>query len=292
MEINIIDYNYEAIKYFISVAYHGSLSRAAHTLGISQSALSQSMKNLEQSLKIKLFNRNTRGIILTREGKLLYEIAKIGDNYFKEAIIQTIRTNKLISLKTFKITAAQSILNTYVIPVMKKIVFKYSDVNFEIGPYVSEKEIVNKIQNNEVDLIIDKVNEKFISKEVISRKITDHNYYFTYNPKVLNFNSSMDISNLESYPIILKDRIGKNGNTWMKTTFNQVITCRSDEIVLDLIRKGIGIGLCPKELADKEGLQTIELEEYTPTKRTVEAFYLESNIIAKEFVDEIINSIK
>lgn len=292
MEVNIVGYNYDAIKYFISVASHGSLSRAAYALGISQSALSQSMKNLEQSLKVKLFNRNTRGIILTREGKTLYEIAKIGDEYFKEAIIQTIRTNQSISLKKFKITASRSLIDTYIIPSMKKMISKYSDVNFEIGSYVSEKEIINKIQNEDFDLIIDKVNEKFISKEVVSKKITEHNYYFVYNPDFFKFNDLVDIYELENYPIVLKDRIGKNGSAWMKVSFKQVITCRSDENILDLVKKGVGIGLYPKELAAKEGLEIIKLKDYTPSKRTVGAFYLESNTIAKEFVDEIINSLK
>ena len=72
---NLLDISFEAIRYFLSVAKYGSISRAANVLKISQSALSQSMKNLEEHLGITLFNRNTRGVILTEEGKVLFSLA-------------------------------------------------------------------------------------------------------------------------------------------------------------------------------------------------------------------------
>lgn len=292
MEVNIVNYNYDSIKYFIRVASNGSLSKAANSLGISQSALSQSMKNLEQSLKVKLFNRNTRGIILTREGKTLYEIAKIGDEYYRNAIIQTLRINQSITLKTFKITASHSLLETYIMPVMNNLVTKYSDVNFEITPHIKETDIVNKLQNEFVDLIINKSDEEFILKEIFSKKITEHNYYFMYNPNYYDFKGTESISDISNHTIILKDRTGVNDNSWVKVSFKQLITCRSDENIMDLVKKGVGIGLCPKELAEKEGLKILNLKDYIPTKRCINAFYIESNDIARDFVAEIINSIK
>lgn len=291
MELNVSNYSYDAIKYFISVASHGSLLRASYSLGISQSALSQSMKNLEQSLNVKLFNRNTRGIILTNEGKNLFELAKKGDNYFREAIISTLRTNQSISLKTFKISASQSLLNAYIFPVMKNMVEKYNNVNFEFAPYIKEIDIVKNLQNEEIDLIIDKTNAKFVLKEIVERTIAENNYYFAYNPDFFDFNNIVTIKDLEKFPIIIKERDGKNDNSWMKASFKRLIMCRSDESILNLIKKGVGIGLCSNTMAENEGLKILDLKDYNSTKRTVEAFYLDSNNIAKEFVDLIINNI-
>ncbi len=291
MELNVSNYSYDAIKYFISVASHGSLLRASYSLGISQSALSQSMKNLEQNLNVKLFNRNTRGIILTNEGKKLYELAKKGDNYFQEAIISTLRTNQSISLKTFKISAPQSILNAYVFPVMKNMVEKYNNVNFEFAPYIKESDIVKNLQNQEIDLIIDKTNAKFVLKEIVERIIVENNYYFAFNPNYYEFKDEVTFSDLEKIPIIIKERDGKNDNSWMKTSFKRLMVCRSDENIISLVKKGVGIGLCSDTLTENEGLKILNLKDYNPTKRTVEAFYLEANNIAKEFVDEIINNI-
>ncbi len=292
MELNVSNYSYDAIKYFISVASHGSLLRASYSLGISQSALSQSMKNLEQSLNVKLFNRNTRGVILTNEGKKLYELAKKGDSYFREAIISTLRTNQSISLKTFKISAPQSLLNAYVFPMMNNMVTKYNNVNFEFAPSIMENDIVKNLQSEEIDLIIDKTNAKFVLKEIMVRTITENNYYFAYNPDFFHFNDIATIKDLEKLPMIIKERTGKNDNSWMRASFKRLIVCRNDESILTLIKKGIGIGLCSNTLIEDEGLKILNLKDYKPTKRTVEAFYLDSNHIAKEFVDEMIKSIR
>ncbi len=291
MELNVSNYSYDAIKYFISVASHGSLLRASYSLGISQSALSQSMKNLEQSLNVKLFNRNTRGVILTNEGKKLYELAKKGDSYFRESIISTLRTNQSISLKTFKISAPQSLLNAYVFPMMNNMVTKYNNVNFEFAPSIKENDIVKNLQSEEIDLIIDKTNAKFVLKEIVVRTITENNYYFAYNPDFFHFNDIATIKDLEKLPMIIKERTGKNDNSWMRVSFKRLIICRNDESILKLIKKGIGIGLCSNTLIEDEKLKILNLKDYKPTKRTVEAFYLDSNHIAKEFVDEIIKSI-
>lgn len=288
MKLNVGNYSYDAIKYFISVATHGSLLRASYSLGISQSALSQSMKNLEQSLNVKLFNRNTRGIILTNEGKILYEFAKTGDHCFKEAIINTLRTNQSISLTTFKIAATQSLLNNYIFPIMKNMVSKYCNVNFEFASYIKEFDIVKKIQNGDVDLIIVKTNAEFALKEIVARTISENNYYFVYNPEFFNFEGIVKVKDLEKIPIIIKERDGKNDNSWMKASFKRLITCNHDDNILQLIKKGVGIGLYSKTLAEKEGLKVLNLKDYNPTKRTVEAFYLESNDIAEHFVNEII----
>ncbi len=281
------NYNYDAIKYFIAVASHGSLSKASYSLGISESALSQSMKNLEQSLNVILFHRNTRGIILTKEGKTLYEKAQIGNEYFKEAIINTLRTNQNNPLQTFKISAPTSILNNYIIPIMKKMTKKYKNTNFIFTSSTKESNIIEKLQKQEIDLIINKTSRSFIPKEIKTTTISEHDYCFTYNPKHFKLNTNVTTKELENYPIIIKQRKGKNDNSWMNATFKKFIVCKNDETVLNLINNGIGIGLYPKQLAQKEKLEILHLKNYTPIKRTIKAFYLENNEIAKDFMKEI-----
>lgn len=62
-----------SIEYFIAVAEHGSLSRAANHLYITQPALSKQIKILEQEHGYKLFIRSHQGMTLTESGKMLYE---------------------------------------------------------------------------------------------------------------------------------------------------------------------------------------------------------------------------
>jgi len=63
------------LKYFMEVAENLSISKAANSLFISQPALSRTIKSFEESLGVKLFTRNNKGLILTPAGKILQEEA-------------------------------------------------------------------------------------------------------------------------------------------------------------------------------------------------------------------------
>ena len=59
------------IEYFAVIAEHGNLGRAADALGLSQPALSKSLRRLEQALQVKLVKRTPKGVELTAEGFVL-----------------------------------------------------------------------------------------------------------------------------------------------------------------------------------------------------------------------------
>lgn len=60
------------IEYFAAVAEHGHLGRAANALGLSQPALSKSLRRLEQSMQAKLVRRTSKGMALTPVGDALF----------------------------------------------------------------------------------------------------------------------------------------------------------------------------------------------------------------------------
>lgn len=63
------------LQHFIAVVQYGSFTNAATNIYVSQPTLSKSIKKLETKLKVKLFERSTRKIILTDAGKLVYKQA-------------------------------------------------------------------------------------------------------------------------------------------------------------------------------------------------------------------------
>lgn len=56
------------LQYFVAVAEHGSVSGAAHSLSISQSAVTEAIKELESDLGVSLFERHSRGLNITHKG--------------------------------------------------------------------------------------------------------------------------------------------------------------------------------------------------------------------------------
>ena len=67
--------DWDKLKVFHVAAEAGSFTHAGETLGLSQSAVSRQVSALETDLKVPLFHRHARGLILTEQGELLYRTA-------------------------------------------------------------------------------------------------------------------------------------------------------------------------------------------------------------------------
>ena len=67
----------EQYRIFKAIADTGNISRTAKQLYLSQSAVSQSLQQLESALGVRLFSRTARGVTLTAEGSVLYDYAAL-----------------------------------------------------------------------------------------------------------------------------------------------------------------------------------------------------------------------
>lgn len=64
------------LQYFVAVAEHGTVSHAAQSLSISQSAVTEAVKELEADLGVRLFDRHARGLAITHRGHQFLRHAK------------------------------------------------------------------------------------------------------------------------------------------------------------------------------------------------------------------------
>ena len=71
-----MEQNLSSYRIFYAVANTGNISKAAKELYISQPAISKSVQKLEENIGVKLFERSSRGVVLTSEGELLYTHVK------------------------------------------------------------------------------------------------------------------------------------------------------------------------------------------------------------------------
>ena len=71
-----MDVNFHQLEIFLCIARERSFSRAAEILRISQPSVSIQIKNLEQTLNVKLFDRSGGRVSVTREGAVVLERAK------------------------------------------------------------------------------------------------------------------------------------------------------------------------------------------------------------------------
>ena len=68
--------DWDKLRTFTAVAAAGSFTHAGEALGLSQSAVSRQVSALEQDLKVSLFHRHARGLVLTEQGELLLRTAR------------------------------------------------------------------------------------------------------------------------------------------------------------------------------------------------------------------------
>lgn len=68
--------DWDKLRIFHAVAEAGSFTHAGEILNLSQSAVSRQISALEQDLRVPLFRRHARGLILTEQGELLYRTAR------------------------------------------------------------------------------------------------------------------------------------------------------------------------------------------------------------------------
>lgn len=123
--------NFNNLAAFVAVAKERSFTRAAAKLGVSQSALSQTVKLLEERLGMRLLTRSTRSVAPTETGqRLLDTLAPRFDEIELELADLSALRDKPAG--TIRITAGEHPATTILRPALKRILPGHPDVNVEI----------------------------------------------------------------------------------------------------------------------------------------------------------------
>lgn len=123
--------NIQDISAFLIVARERSFTRAAAKIGVSQSALSQTLRGLEERLGIRLLTRNTRGVSPTEAGELLLQ--SVGPHFDGiNAGIAALSGLKEKPSGTVRITADQHAAEDILWPALDKLLPEFPDIKVEI----------------------------------------------------------------------------------------------------------------------------------------------------------------
>lgn len=123
--------NYNDLVAFLAVAREGSFTKAAARLGVTQSALSHSIRGLEARLNIRLFHRTTRSVSLTEAGERLCTRVQ---PQFEEIDIALDALGELRDRPsgTVRITCGAHGIDTVLWPRLSKLLPKYPDIRVEL----------------------------------------------------------------------------------------------------------------------------------------------------------------
>ncbi len=123
--------NFNDLISFMVVARERSFTRAAAQLGVSQSALSHAMRNLETRLDVRLLTRTTRSVAPTEAGEQLF--MRLSPHLLEiEQELTALRDTRDRPAGNIRITAGEHAMSAVLWPVLKPFMVKYPDINVEV----------------------------------------------------------------------------------------------------------------------------------------------------------------
>jgi DNA-binding transcriptional LysR family regulator len=156
--------NLNDLAAFVSVAREGSFTRAAAQVGVSQSALSQTIRGLEERLGVRLFTRTTRRVAPTDAGERL--LAAIGPRLEGiEADLAALRELRDKPAGNIRITASEHAADSILLPKLTKLLPGFPDIKVEINTDYRMIDIVEQRFDAGVRL------GEYIAKDMIAVRI-------------------------------------------------------------------------------------------------------------------------
>jgi DNA-binding transcriptional LysR family regulator len=123
--------NLDDLSAFLAVARNRSFTKAAQKLGISQSALSHTISELEARLGVRLLTRTTRSVSPTEAGERLFD--SIGPHVEEiEAALEAVSELRDRPAGTIRITATENAADSLLVPKLTSLLREYPDIKLEI----------------------------------------------------------------------------------------------------------------------------------------------------------------
>jgi DNA-binding transcriptional LysR family regulator len=248
--------DWDKLRIFHAAAEAGSFTHAADRLHLSQSAISRQVSSLEQDVGVALFNRHARGLILTEQGEILFRTAhevlmKLENAQAKLAESKETPTGKL------RVTTTVGLGTGWLSARVQEFVELYPDLQVQLI-----------LDNEELDLNMRQADcairlRQPQQPDLIQRRLfTVHFHAYAAPAYIARFGKPESVADLDNHRIVnfgepapayLKDinaleKIGRMDGDPRPAIFqiNNLVS------VMSAVQRGIGIGLLPDYLIEKE----------------------------------------
>lgn len=265
-------------RVFLEVAEHLSFSRASEQLYISQSAVSQVIKQLEIDLNTILFKRTSKGVVLTKEGEMLLA-------YVKDALFSlNVAEKRLIDMKELEegslvIGAGDTISSKYLVPYLEKFHRYYPNIKIQVFNRTS-LEVVELVKSGKVDLAF--LNLPIKDKDVkIKPCFMIHDIFVChYQKEIKKSYTRQEVANM---PLILLER-NANSRLYIEQQFKKnhinlapQIELGAHDLLLQFARIDLGVSCVIKEFSQEylknQLIKEIILDEPLPKRAIGYAYH-------------------
>lgn len=247
-----MDIKLDSYKIFYEVAENLSFSKAAEKLFITQSAVSQSIKTLENTLETPLFLRGKKTISLTPEGEVLFEYIKNAISLINKGENEVQKLKKL-EKGSLRIGVSDTISRYVLLPYLERFNRTYPMINLQI---------VNRTSLQAIDLLkAGKVDLAFINLPLEDDAIevtpyTDVQDIFVAGSRFrFLYGRTLTLKEISEYPLIFLEK-NANSRNYVENFFlsrgislKPEIELGSHDLVLEFARINLGIACVTREFS-------------------------------------------
>lgn len=261
--------NLELYKTFYVVAKYKHMTKASEELHVSQPAISQAIKKLEEELGGVLFVRSNKGMELTQEGEMFYSYVSGALKLLNDAENE-FGSFKKLTKGEIKIGCSASLTKLVLVQALKEFHQDYPGIKINVVNELTSN-LISDLKLGKLDFVI--FNESDIKEASLElRKLKDLKMGFVYNPEYFE-DKIVNIEDLNNYPLILQ----KEASNTRKFLDNLLLAkgirlvpkmeVVSQDLIMEFANIGLGFGFGFVDLAKEKykNLQEIDLNKELPS---------------------------
>lgn len=169
-------FSLNSFKFFYYAAMYGSVTIASKKLFVTQGAVSKQIKNLEEGLEIKLFDRKSKKLTLTQDGLNLFNSCQ--DAFNKLDICLVNLKNRNVQNKTSLVISCEpTFCMKWLIPKLNS----FDDLGFDFDITILTHQEIPDFKKNNIDIIIQR-NDVDFPKNLHTYKLIDDILFLVKNP--------------------------------------------------------------------------------------------------------------
>ena len=245
----------ELYRVFKEVAEAGNITAAAQTLFISQSAVSQSIKQLEAELQTRLFARNSRGVTLTADGRMLYEYVRSAMGLL-ETGEEKLSQSRELQMGHLTIGASDTVTSQFLLPYLDRFHRQYPAIHIQIISGRSHK-VLGLLQSGKVDIAFASTPHEGASLETFPCLAT-HSIFVAGAEYPCDFDHVYTLEEIARFPLILLERKASS-RLYLEKYFlqnglhlNPEIELGARSLLVDLAAIGFGVAGVTEEFVRRE----------------------------------------
>ena len=266
--------NLELYRVFVMVAEKNSFTRAGEELHLTQSAVSQAVRQLENALGVQLFIRSSRGAVLSKDGQTLLEVvggilpaAARAEHYFTQV--------RGLEKGVLKIGASDTLCRHVLLDTLKEFHTLYPGVEIQVTNRTSG-ETAGLVRKGEADMGFINLPTRGLEGLAVTKLAPVHDCFVCGSQYFEDFTAAVPLARLREYPVLMLEHLSSSRqylDGWLEEqgmALAPQIELGSLDLLVEFAAANLGIAAVTREYvgdAVAQGrLRVLRLQEKIPPR--------------------------